>query len=753
MKLQLHTRLLLSLLVLLVIGFTMLGLILLNDAKIQISEHHETLARHHAKTLAESSLDGLVSEDYEILEKLVHSSLPSEKYAYAALIRTDGKILTHTNLLLIGEYSATVNTHAEGTSRQVYYKHRPVLEVIYPALINKQILANAHIAYYLDTEYILQNDTVTRIIIVLVISLALIFIATHFVTRSITVPIEKLTTCISMASLNRPIEIDPSITSRTDEIGDLANSFQNVSNSLQNSHHELTNSLLSNKAIVDNAIDGILVVDDKGIIESINSAGERIFGYSSAELVGQNISTFVPDTHLGRNDNYPQQHSSTKSIDTTKTRREVEGVRKDGSRVPLEIAIDEIQTDERILYTSTIRDISTRYEYEQALVLAKSSAEDGSRIKSEFLANISHELRTPMNGILGYLDLLSMEELSQVQEKYVNTAAQSAEELLEIINNILEFTRLEKHDTELEISTFSLRDIVASLISDFKDYRHNNIELVSHIENTLPDRLSGDPSRIRNIIRHFMSNAYKFTKQGKIAVNIDVLQLMPSKVEINVEVRDTGIGIEASNRSRIFDLFTQADGSSTRRYGGTGIGLALCKKMVLSMSGQIGVDSKLDEGSTFWFSVTLDIVDAEQEPEILTTQSKPETREEETNYAPIKNILIVEDNPFNQDLLLEMLKAMNYEAEVVGNGQLAVDTLSKKSYDLILMDCQMPIMNGFEATLKIREMEKQHTPIIAITAHALDGDRELCIESGMDDYMSKPFSKSELDKMMRKWLS
>lgn len=754
MKLQLHTRLLLSLLVLLVIGFTMLGLILLNDAKIQISEHHETLARQHAKTLAVSSLDGLVSEDYEVLEKLVRSSMPSEEYAYAALIRTDGKILTHTNLLLIGESASTVNSSTDTTFREIFYNTRPVLEVIYPAHINGRILANAHIAYYLDTSYIFQDDTITRIILVLLISLVLIFVATHFVTRSITVPLEKLTKSLTSTSLDKTLTIDPSITSREDRIGELAHAFQDTSNQLINSHNELRASLIANKSIVDSSMDGIFVTNDEGIIESFNNSGEKIFGYSPDELIGQNVSILISDPTQKNKTSYLLDYISTKDTGVRHSRKELEGIRKDGSRLPVEISIGEISTNEHKLYTSTIRDISTRYEYEHALVLSKAAAEDGNRIKSEFLANISHELRTPMNGILGYLDLLSMDTLPEKQETYVSTATRSAEELLEIINNILEFTRLENHDTDLDISQFSLRNITESLVAEFKDkHLNDNIELDFNIDNELPEQLRGDPSRIRNILRHFIVNAYKFTKQGKISVNIDVLQQLQSKIEISIEVRDTGIGIEPINRNRIFDLFTQADGSSTRRYGGTGIGLALCKKMVLSMSGEIGVDSEPDKGSTFWFSLQLDIVNSDEPHELPEQKSTAviETKEEDSVYSTTKNILVVEDNPFNQDLMVAMLKVMDYKAEVVGNGKLALDALNEKQYDLILMDCQMPVMNGFEATARIREMEN-HTPIIAVTAHALDGDRDLCIKSGMNDYMTKPFSKHDLKKIIQKWL-
>ncbi|MDH5360401.1 MAG: response regulator [Gammaproteobacteria bacterium] len=753
MKLHLHTRLLISLLALLLVGFSLLGMILFTDAQKQISQHHQTQAIYQAKTLADSSLDGLVSEDYEVLEKLVRTAMPSSEYAYAALVRSNGKILTHTNLILIGETASTVNSDGFGITREATYNGRPVLEIIYPAQINDQTLANAHVAYYLDVEYSLQNDTITRLFFVLLITLALILVATHFVTRSITVPIEKLSNCISNTSLEQGLNIDPSITEREDEIGELAHSFQDVSNDLISSHKELATSLLSNKAIVDTASDGILVIDDKGTIQSINIAGEKIFGYSTAELVGNNINLLIPEQHRDSHNDYLKSFTGTSISSLVESRIEVSGVRKDGSRLPLEIAIGKISMEDKNLYTSTIRDISSRYEYEHALVLAKAAAEDGNRIKSEFLANISHELRTPMNAVLGYLDLLSMDELPQPQNKYVTTATRSAEELLEIINNILEFTRMENHETELDTSQFSMREIVKSLINEFSDrYKNKDIVLSSKIGNDLPDQLIGDPSRIRNIIHHFMVNAFKFTKQGKIAVNIDVLQQRQSSVEISVEVRDTGIGIEPVNRNRIFDLFTQADGSSTRRYGGTGIGLALCKKMVLSMSGEIGVDSEPDVGSTFWFSLELEISKALAQTNIPTQTTDTKTSEDMAQYTHGRKILVVEDNPFNQDLMLAMLNVMDYEAEVVGNGKLALEALAEKHYDLILMDCQMPVMNGFEATEHIRQTEKQHTPIIAVTAHAMDGDRELCIKSGMDDYMTKPFSKGDLEHIIQKWL-
>jgi len=755
MKLNLHSRLLISLLALLVAGFLLLGVVLLGDAKNQIDEFRQTQAVYQAKTLAEASLDGLVSKDYELLEQWVQSSMPSTDYAYAALLRPDGMVLIHTDLTHTGKPWPTILNSQGETVRELSFNERPVVEVIYPAIIGNKILANAHVAYYLDTDYVLQKQTVTRIIGVLLVIFILIIIASHFVTRSIVTPIELLKKSIGNASLDKVLSFSHKLVGRTDEVGELTRAFKDMSERLTESHKNLTASLISNKAIVESAIDGVIVIDSHGQIESVNPAAEKLFGFSAEELINNNINLLMPAHFHSKHNEYMKKYKSSSHQTIIGTRRDIEGQCKDGSRFPIEIAIGEININNEKKFVGTVRDISLRYEHEKAILIAKEAAEESDRVKSEFLANISHELRTPMNAVMGYVDLLLlMDELSPVQGKYLKNASRSAHDLLDIINNILEFTNLDKGSLELVLSDFSIHEMIKAIINkNAKEYSAKQIELVKEIDPKIPDQLLGDSARIYNILNHFLNNAYKFTTEGEVKLAVQLENLKNKTAQVRFEVSDTGIGIEPDDTKRIFELFTQVDGSFTRSYGGTGIGLTLCNRLVEIMQGQIGVNSIPGEGSTFWFSLPLTVIASAPKPEVSPQkievvnnpgESKPDNED--------KHILVVEDNPYNQKLIIAMLEHLGYEAEVVDNGLLGVEAIENGHYDLVFMDCQMPVMDGYEATKKIRKIEEGHIPIVAVTAHALDGDREKCIDSGMDDYMTKPFSKKDLQQMLSNWL-
>jgi len=756
MNLNLHSRLLISLLVLLLAGFLLLGVVLLGDAKNQIEEFRQTQAVYQARTLAEASLDGLVSKDYELLERWVQSSMPSADYAYAALIRPDGLVLIHTDLTHTGKSWPTILISEQETVRKNSFNERPVVEVIYPAVISSKVLANAHVAYYLDTDYFLQKQTITRITVVLLAIFILIIIASHFVTRSIVTPIELLKKSIGNASLDKVLAFNNKLEVRTDEVGDLTRAFKDMSERLTESHKNLTASLVCNKAIVDSAIDGVIVIDSHGMIESVNPAAEKLFGYSAEELINNNIKMLMPAQFYSKHNEYMKNYKSSRHQKVIGTRRDIEGQCKDGSKFPIEIAIGEINVNSELKFVGTVRDIRLRYEHEKAIILAKEAAEEGARVKSEFLANISHELRTPMNAVMGYLDLsLMMDELSPTQEKYLNNASRSARDLLDIINNILEFTNMDKGSLELIICDFSIHEIVKAISrKSVKENTGKAIELVSEIDPEIPHLLSGDSARIYNILNHFINNAYKFTTEGEIKLSVKLEKIKDNIVDVRFIVSDTGIGIKENDTKHIFKLFTQVDGSYTRSYGGTGIGLALCNRLVEVMQGKIGVSSISGKGSSFWFSVPLTIIPKGSITEDLTEKIYLEKSPVEKKAGREKIcILVVEDNPINQKMIVEMLELLGYEVNVVDNGLLGVEAIEKGSYDLVFMDCQMPVMDGYEATQNIRKLDKGHIPIIAVTAHALEGDREKCIDSGMDDYMIKPFSKKDLEKMVSNWIA
>jgi len=385
---------------------------------------------------------------------------------------------------------------------------------------------------------------------------------------------------------------------------------------------------------------------------------------------------------------------------------------------------------------------------EQELKLAKDRAEEMSQAKGEFLANMSHEIRTPMNGVIGTLQLLSDTKLGAAQQEYVDTAHKSAHSLLTILNDILDLSKIEAGKLNIELIPFDLREIVNELITlHTMTAEEKVIQLYADIDEQLPQVLIGDPTRIRQILANLISNALKFTEKGHVLVKISVVSSDDKNADIRMEVEDTGVGIREEIKDKLFNEFTQADGSTTRKYGGTGLGLAIVKQLVEMMYGQFGVESVTGEGSTFWFRVTLGI-SAEQ------TIKQSLDQEMELKGKLSGHVLLVEDNQINQMVAQKMLEKIGIKSTLAADGQEALNMLDQNEFDAVLMDCQMPVMDGFEATRRIREQGALlKLPVIAMTANVMEGDREKCIEAGMNDYIGKPVVEADLKKTLARWIS
>ncbi len=641
------------------------------------------------------------------------------------------------------------------------------------------------------------------------------------------------------------------------------------------------------EALVHNSPVAIVVLDRQSNILACNPAFEQLYGYEEREIRGQNLDALITDERTrGEASTYSRQVLEGGTVHGVGQR-----VRRDGSLVEVEIfGVPIMVDDEMVGALGMYHDITD-------LVAARRAAESADRAKSEFLANMSHEIRTPMNGVIGMIELALGTELTPEQREYLHTARESAEALLSLLNDILDFSKIEAGRLDLEVIDFDLRTTVEGVAQTLaRKAEDKGLEMACLVYHNVPAAVRGDPGRLRQVLVNLVGNAVKFTEKGEVVIRVAVVEETASDVLVRFTVSDTGIGIPPERQRAIFDRFVQADGSTTRRYGGTGLGLAISRQLVEMMGGEMGVESEVGRGSTFWFTarfekqplpdappmvvpvnlqgvhilavddnatnrtiltkmlygfgcrphvvsgggealnalrqahenadpfelVLLDMQmpgmdgvrtlrEIKRDPQvgdvpvvILTSMGQrgdaarlkelgaagyllkpvrqqqlfdalmavigarrahPAAAPRETPSGLVTRhtiserkrratrVLLAEDNAVNQKLALILLTRAGYPVDAVNTGREAVEAVRQGRYNLILMDVQMPEMDGFEATRQIRALEgaERHTPIIAMTAHAMKGDRERCLAAGMDDYVSKPLDAEEFFEKLERW--
>jgi len=511
------------------------------------------------------------------------------------------------------------------------------------------------------------------------------------------------------------------------------------------------------RATVDTALDCIVVMDQEGMVVEFNPSAEKTFGFKRDEAIGRDMAELIiPERYGDAHRQGLKKFLETGEGPVLGQHIEIEAKRKDGTELPISLSISVSHEADGPIFVGYMRDTTEQRAAEEALKIARDKAEIANSAKSEFLAMMSHEIRTPLNGVLGFLGLLFDTELDEAQSEYVRSGRRSAESLLDVINDILDFSKMEAGRLDFETVVFSPEDIARDVLDVVKSRAEENNTVVS-FDQTTEDvtYLKGDPSRIRQVLLNLVSNAVKFTENGQVDIRVSVGPAPDNKVRLKVEVDDTGIGIDKKHHNELFSEFLTLTPTYSQKFQGTGLGLAISRRLIDHMDGTIDFTSELGEGSEFWFEVDLEAAGEQEIQEAININFADDESQEILNEIP-KNvrILLAEDNPANQVVTRTMLEKEGIQVDIASNGLEAIDAMKTRSYDLVLMDIGMPEMDGLEATAAIRKLpgKNSKTPIIAMTAHVMQGDRESILEGGMDDYLSKPVRKAKLLRRISKWL-
>ncbi|MBS1659432.1 MAG: response regulator [Bacteroidetes bacterium] len=500
--------------------------------------------------------------------------------------------------------------------------------------------------------------------------------------------------------------------------------------------------------VISSALDAIVIIGEAGHIIHWNRAAAEIFGYAEEEVRGRTLlDTIIPFSYQYSSWNGFKGFMGKEEDSFVNRRIELTAIRKNKEEFPIELTITAIQDDTEFYYSAFIRDISSRIQWEQELLQMKEKAEQAAKAKSQFLSVMSHELRTPLNAVIGISHLLLQSQPREDQQEDLRTLQFSGESLLNIINDILDFTKLDSGKIELSSIDFNLRDLTQSLYQSFSfKAKEKNIVFDVEYDERMPFYVKGDSFRLSQVLNNLISNAIKFTQVGAVRLKVQLMENNETSFITRFSVVDTGIGISKDKQEKIFEQFTQADSDTTRLYGGTGLGLSISSRLVELMGSRIQVASELGKGSDFHFSIVL------QQGEVPAAATlAPKVVTKSNDQFKNKLILLAEDNAFNANIARRFITGWGGQLDIVVDGRQALDFISVKKYDLILMDVQMPVLDGFACTRKIRKHFKD-IPIIAITASPKNEIINEIIACGMDDFVSKPFKPNELRSKLLEWL-
>ncbi len=489
------------------------------------------------------------------------------------------------------------------------------------------------------------------------------------------------------------------------------------------------------RSILDTAVDGIITIDSRGLIQSFSQSAEHMFGWLADEVIGRNIKMLMPEPDKSRHDGYLDNYLWSGAPKVIGTGREVMGMCKDGSLIPMRLAVGRVDLPNELLFVGFVTDITERHDLEVSLRETAERAERAVAAKSIFLANMSHEIRTPMNSIIGFTELLLKDPLTDTQRSHLGVIRQSSRSLLGLLNDILDTTRLEKDGMALESIDFSLKGLAYQIENSLRlSAQAKSLAFIVDYPDDMPEYFQGDPLRVQQVLTNLLGNAIKFTEQGSVR-----LALSYRAGKVRADISDTGIGMSKEQVESIFTLFTQADASISRRFGGTGLGTTIARQLVELMGGAIGVESKLGQGSVFHVQLPLPV------------GRKPNPVKIDMTHAtlPSLSILVADDVPQNLELVRLLLEDGGHKVATASNGEAAVKRFAEGYFDLVLMDVHMPGVDGLQATRRIREIERgspscSPVPIIALTASVMAQDQREARHAGMDGFAVKPLDPAQL---------
>ena len=737
--------------------------------------------------LSRNAESALARSDTEAIERILQSFSPDPEFSYIMVKSADGEILAarwaRQTRGEVHEYAFPLHDVAE---RQRGDGHPHLFGAVGDAshgpVIGNLTIGVDHALLHAARDGLIRRTAVFLLLGAFFALLVGISSVRFLLRRSIDPLLGKIQ-AIGAGDLS--LRVAPT---GNDEIGDIGRAFNTMADRLSQilvSKQELEATVLQRTADLQEALDSqarvqqALVEQEEHVRLLLNSTAEAIYGLDldgtctfsnpscvrllgyerGEELAGRNMHDLI---HHTRRDGTPYPEAECPIYKAFSEGRECHVQdevlwRADGSGFDAEYWSYPVFRDRKIVgAVVTFLDITKRREVEMELVRAKETAEAANVAKSRFLATMSHEIRTPMNGVLGMTDLLLDTDLNGEQRSYAEIIRQSGTNLMQILDDILDFSRIEAHRIELETDIFDLRTVLDGSVQLMSlAAREKGVALTLDLDAAVPTLLKGDGGRLRQILLNLLSNAVKFTPAGSVTLQVRKEAEGEGRVTLRFQVRDTGIGIPADKLAIIFEPFAQADDTSSRRYGGSGLGLAIVRQLVNMMGGALGVESDRGTGSLFWFTVELEA----QPVEKLLLPSPPA----DTAISPRASIpasgfplLLADDDPVNQTLIQTVLRRRGYQVDVAGDGCAVLQLLARQDYALVLMDCMMPEMNGYEAAAAIRDpasaVRNHAIPIIALTANAMREDRDKCLAAGMDDYLKKPVKISELAAMLEKWL-